>query len=71
MVNNHISGKSTATLSGYCPQYMRRLLRIDRLTGMKVGQFWLADLEFLKEYLNRALNSKDQRFSPQYKETTH
>ena len=57
IVSNHISVKSAATLSGYSLQYIRRLLRTDRLSGMKVGQVWLVEIESLKEYLNRALKS--------------
>ena len=64
IISNHISVKSAATLSGYSLQYIRRLLRIDRLSGMKVGQVWLDEIESLKEYLNHALKSNDQRCSP-------
>ena len=64
LINNHTSVKSAASLSGYSMQYIRRLLRLDRISGLKVGQVWLVELESLKEYINRALESKDQRFSP-------
>ena len=64
IVNNHISVKTAATLSGYSMQYIRRLLRLNRIAGLKVGQVWLIEIESLKEYLNFALKSEDQRFSP-------
>jgi hypothetical protein len=44
LINNHISVKAAATFSGYCKQYIRRLLRLGRLTGLKVGQVWLIEI---------------------------
>lgn len=38
---NHISVHATALYSGYCLQYLRRLLRFGKLEGVKIGQFWL------------------------------
>jgi hypothetical protein len=64
VLNNLISVKAAAEFSGYCLQYIRRLLRGRRHTGLKIGQIWLLDLKSLESYLNLALNSEDQRFSP-------
>ena len=61
--NNLISEKSANLYTGYSQQYIRRLLRSGRLLGIKVGQVWLIDKESLDIYFNRALRSKDQRFS--------
>jgi hypothetical protein len=36
--NNCISVKGAAFLSGYNLQYLRRLLRVGRLIGVKLGQ---------------------------------
>ena len=64
IINNHISVKTAESLSGYSTQYIRRLLRMNRITGLKIGQVWLIEIESLKDYLNLALKSEDQRFSP-------
>ena len=66
LINNHTSVKDASTLSGYSMQYIRRLLRLDRLVGVKIGQVWLVEIESLNEYLNHALKSDDQRYSPRY-----
>ena len=64
LINNHTSVKAASTLSGYSKQYIRRLLRMDRLVGLKIGQVWLVDIDSLNDYLNHAMKSVDQRFSP-------
>ncbi len=64
LINNHTSVKNASTLSGYSMQYIRRLFRLDRLAGLKIGQVWLVNIDSLKAYLTHALNSKNQRFSP-------
>lgn len=37
-VITYISVKTTWTNSGYCEQYLRRLLRENSLEGIKIGQ---------------------------------
>lgn len=64
ILENCISVKAAAKYSGYSPQYLRRLLRIGNLTGLKLGQLWLIKMESLDFYFGYALNSSDQRFSP-------
>ena len=64
LINNHTSVKDASIYSGYSMQYIRRLLRLDRLTGKKIGQVWLVEIDSLNDYLNHALISVDQRFSP-------
>ena len=64
LINNHTSVKDASTLSGYSMQYIRRLLRLDRLAGKKIGQVWLVEINSLSDYLNHALKSVDQQFSP-------
>jgi hypothetical protein len=64
MINNHMSVKDASILSGYSMQYIRRLLRLNRLAGKKIGQVWLVEIDSLIDYLNDALKSVDQRFSP-------
>jgi excisionase family DNA binding protein len=65
VLNNCISVKAAAFLSGYNAQYLRRLLRDGRLTGMKLGQTWLIDKFAFEDYLVEATHATDQRFGPQ------
>ena len=64
VLNNHISVQVAATYSGYCPQYLRRLLRNSSLEGIKIGQMWLIDKDGLDLYVEQAQASTDQRFGP-------
>ena len=64
VVNNHISVKAASMFSGYSPQYLRRLLRLGKLAGLKLGQLWLIEMESLEVYLAQAGTSADHRFGP-------
>jgi excisionase family DNA binding protein len=65
VVNNHISVQAAAEFSGYSLQYIRRLLRSGKLTGLKIGQVWLIDKSAFDAYLENATQAIDQRFGPQ------
>jgi hypothetical protein len=41
-----------------------RLLRIDNLEGIKIGQLWLIDKGALDAYLKQAQKATDKRFGP-------
>ncbi len=62
--NNCISVKAAAFHSGYNVQYLRRLLRDGRLSGLKLGQTWLIDNHTFEVYLKNANLTKDKRFGP-------
>ena len=62
--NNCISVKTAAFHSGYNVQYLRRLIRNGRLTGMKLGQTWLLDRNGFEDYLEDALQANDKRYGP-------
>ena len=62
--NNCISVNGAAFHSGYNMQYLRRLLRDGKLTGMKLGQTMLIDKRTLEAYLENANHTKDKRFGP-------
>jgi excisionase family DNA binding protein len=64
VLNNLISVKTASDYSNYSQQYLRRMLRLGKLAGLKIGQVWLIDKESLDIYLSHALNSEDQRFCP-------
>ena len=62
--NNYISVQAAAFHSGYNVQYLRRLLRDGRLSGMKLGQAWLIDKGTFESYLENVKHTQDMRFGP-------
>ena len=64
VINNYISVKAAAFHSGYNVQYLRRLLRDGRVSGMKLGQTWLIDKNMFDAYLEKAHITPDKRFVP-------
>lgn len=64
ILENCLSVKAAAEYSGYSQQYLRRLLRLRKLAGLKLGQVWLIKVVSLDSYLDNSLNSSDQRYSP-------
>ena len=62
VLDNWISVKDAAKFSGYSQQYLRRLLRLGKLAGMKLGQLWLIEMESFEWYLSEVGNSQDHRF---------
>ena len=62
--NNFITVKDAASHSGYNVQYLRRLLRDGRLTGVKLGQTWLLDKTMFEAYMKNAHQTTDKRFGP-------
>ena len=60
VLEKHISVKAAAEFSGYSIQYLRRLLRNDRLEGIKIGQVWLIEMDSFAE--SRAITA-EQRFA--------
>ena len=65
VINNHISVQAAAEFSGYSLQYIRRLLRSGKLTGLKIGQVWLIEKSTFEAYLENATQATDRRFGPQ------
>jgi hypothetical protein len=45
-------------------QYIRRLLRLEKLAGLKLGQQWLIEIASFEAYLANAESSKDHRSGP-------
>jgi len=62
--NNCISVKVAVIYSGYNVQYLRRLLRDGKLSGVKLGQTWLIDKRTFEAYLENATHTQDKRFGP-------
>jgi len=65
VVNNHISVYAAAEISGYSLQYLRRLLRYGKLSGIKIGQVWLIEKDAFLAYFENAIKESDRRFGPQ------
>ena len=61
---NCITVKDAAFHSGYNIQYLRRMLRSGALSGVKIGQMWLIEMEALETHLNRAETTSDRRCGP-------
>jgi excisionase family DNA binding protein len=64
-ITNHLPVTSAAEFTGYSEQYLRRMLREERIIGIKIGQVWLIDMACLQAYLDHALDGSDRRFGPQ------
>ena len=64
VLNNLISVKDAAKCSGFSVQYIRRLLRLEKLAGLKLGQQWLIQMDSFETYLEDTESSKDHRFGP-------
>ncbi len=64
VLNNYVSVKAASEYSGYSQQYLRRLLRLGKLAGSKLGQLWLIETEAFEVFLALAVSVEDQRFGP-------
>lgn len=64
-VQTYIPVKTACKLSGYDQQYLRRLLRQEKLGGIKVGQVWLIETLSLENYLSLSNQGQDKRYGPQ------
>jgi excisionase family DNA binding protein len=64
IVEKHITVKNAAEITGYNPQYLRRLLRLGKLNGIQIGQVWLIKLNSLENYLSQIEVHGDHRYGP-------
>jgi len=64
LIEKFITVKAAAEVSGYNVQYLRRLLRMEKLDSVKVGQVWLIKLDSLETYIQRIGNENDHRCGP-------
>lgn len=61
---DYVSVEEASEISGYSTQYIRRLLRQDKINGTKKGYMWWIDLESLKEYKQKMDELGNDKFSP-------
>ena len=66
ILDEYITVRKAAEISGYNQQYLRRLLRENNIHSERLGQFWLINRDSFMDYLNEAKRSRDKRFRPQH-----
>ena len=64
LLDKFITVQAAAAVTGYCSQYLRRLLRAGKLEGVKVGQVWLIKMSSLGTHLKRTETTGDHRCGP-------
>jgi hypothetical protein len=52
--NFFIAVQTESNQSGYCGQYLRKMLRYEKLRGIKIGQLWLIECKSLHGYIEVA-----------------
>ena len=62
VLNNHISVQVAAWYSGYSTQYLGRLLRSNKLEGVRIGQMWRVEKNTLDLYIAQTQLLNDRRF---------
>jgi excisionase family DNA binding protein len=60
----YIPAKEASKLVGYSKQYLRRLLRQEKLGGIKVGQVWLLEVISINTYFTSVNRLLDKRYGP-------
>lgn len=59
-----ITTEEAAEVSGYHVNYVRRLMRQNKLAGRKAGTMWWVDRDSLKEYLSLVESLGTKKFDP-------
>ena len=63
-IGKFITIQTATEATGYNLQYLRRLLRAGKITGIKIGQVWLIEFTSLEAYLQLKTNALDKRCGP-------
>ena len=61
LINRHLTVQSSAEATCYNIQYLRRLLRSSKLRGVKIGQYWLIEMQSLEMQLQHVESTSDRR----------
>ena len=64
MAEKWITTEEAADLTGYDPEYVRRLLRNGKVQAKKFGPVWQVNRDSLQSYLRRSQHSDDKRRGP-------
>lgn len=62
-----ISVSEAVKISGYHPEYIRRLIRDREIEGEKFSIVWQVRRESLNNYIQSAKSQTDKRFTPKRK----
>jgi len=65
--NCFIAVQKASNQSGYCGQYLRKMLRYEKIRGIKIGQLWLIECKSLLEYVEEVTITEDLRYGPRIK----
>ena len=64
MSEEWITTTQAAKQTGYHPEYLRELIRTEKIQGRKFGTVWQVNQASLLTYLQAAEKKKDQRHGP-------
>lgn len=67
MSNEWLSVNEASKLSGYHPEYIRRLIRDGEIEAKKFSIVWQVRSQSLLDYLDSAKSKDDKRFTPKTK----
>ena len=62
-----ITVSQAAEISGYHPEYIRRLIRDGEIEARKFSIVWQVKWESLQTYIESARSQEDRRFTPKSK----
>jgi excisionase family DNA binding protein len=62
-----LSVDEASKLSGYHPEYIRRLIRSGEIVARKFSIVWQVSKESLETYIQEASQKSDKRFTPKSK----
>jgi excisionase family DNA binding protein len=64
MIEDWITTRDAAEISGYHPDHLRRLIRAGEVKARKFGNVWQVSEQSLVTYLEAANQSNDKRRGP-------
>jgi excisionase family DNA binding protein len=67
MPDDWLSVSEAAKLSGYHPEYIRRLIREGEIEAKKFSIVWQVRRKSLIDYIESAESKEDKRFTPKSK----
>ena len=67
MSNDWLSVSEAAKISGYHPEYIRRLIRDGEIEARKFSIVWQVRRSSLIDYVENAESKEDKRFTPKSK----
>ena len=62
MSEDWITTAEAAEISGYHPEYVRRLVRNNQIRARKFGVVWQVDRRALSKYLKKGKETGDRRY---------